>query len=104
MQRVESGPLIPPFAAADRVILINLVDLPAGTWRTDQDQPAGCRRWAQTPAPTPAPAPAPSGATTGTERRQERRTGRTERRTERRTGRKERRTKRRGGGEATEKK
>ena len=31
MQRVESGPLIPPFAAADPVILINLVDLPAGT-------------------------------------------------------------------------
>src|SRR5262249_40977224 len=31
MQRVESGPLISPFAAADPVILINLVDLPAGT-------------------------------------------------------------------------
>jgi hypothetical protein len=31
MQRVECGPLIPPFAAADPVILINLVDLPAGT-------------------------------------------------------------------------
>jgi hypothetical protein len=31
MQRVESGPLIPPFAAADPVILINLVDLPAST-------------------------------------------------------------------------
>src|SRR5262249_5906162 len=31
MQRVESGPLIPPFATADPVILINLADLPAGT-------------------------------------------------------------------------
>src|SRR5262245_31367860 len=31
MQRVESGPLIPPFAAAYPVILINLADLPAGT-------------------------------------------------------------------------
>jgi hypothetical protein len=57
--------------------------------------------------------PAPSGPQTGTERRQERRTGRTkrrterrtgrtERRTERRTGRKERRKKRHGGGEATQ--
>ena len=34
MQRVERGPLIPPFAAADPVILINLVDLPAGIGAT----------------------------------------------------------------------
>jgi hypothetical protein len=49
-----------------------------------------------TPAPTTAPG-APTGPQSDTERRQERRTGRTKRRTTRRTGRTERRTKRRTG-------
>jgi hypothetical protein len=53
---------------------------------------------AQTTAPAAAPATPPADAPkSGTERRQERRSGRTERRQERRTGRAERRQERRTG-------
>jgi hypothetical protein len=61
---------------------------------------------AQVPPPQPPQLPpllpgaqpvTPPGAQTGTERRQQRRTGRTERRQQRRTGRTERRQKRRTG-------
>jgi hypothetical protein len=52
-------------------------------------------------AQTAAPPAAPTAPMTGTERRQERRTGRTERRQARRTGRTKRRQERRTGGTET---